>query len=147
MKLRIKNIAKVRNAEIELNGITVIAGENDTGKSTISKSLYSVFNSFYNIDNQIKNERRLSLYNILTSLYYEYTDGLFDEDTIIKTLFEMFKSKTYDINTIKKEILEDLMHVESVDSDNLDDNDLTEAASRIKEIFDISDEEIFKNVI
>lgn len=33
MKLSLKNIGKVRSATIEMNGITVIAGENDTGKA------------------------------------------------------------------------------------------------------------------
>ena len=48
MKLVLKNIGKVQNATVEINGITVIAGENDTGKSTVGKALFSVFNGFYN---------------------------------------------------------------------------------------------------
>ena len=35
MKLVLKNVGKVQNAAVEINGITVIAGENDTGKSTV----------------------------------------------------------------------------------------------------------------
>ena len=35
MHLSVKNIGKLSEADIDLNGITVIAGENDTGKSTI----------------------------------------------------------------------------------------------------------------
>lgn len=42
MILSLKNIGKVESAKVELNGITVIAGENDTGKSTIGKH-YIVF--------------------------------------------------------------------------------------------------------
>ena len=42
MKLEIRNIGRVENADIEIQGITVVAGENGTGKSTISKSLYSI---------------------------------------------------------------------------------------------------------
>ncbi len=44
MKLHLKNVGKVRSAAIEINGITVIAGENNTGKSTVGKALFSVFN-------------------------------------------------------------------------------------------------------
>lgn len=58
MKLSLKNIGKLKNAEIEINGITIIAGENDTGKSTISKSLYSIFNAFYKIDETMKEEKK-----------------------------------------------------------------------------------------
>lgn len=43
MELSIKNIGKIANADIKLNGITVVAGENNTGKSTIGKVLYSYF--------------------------------------------------------------------------------------------------------
>ncbi|MFS2056435.1 AAA family ATPase, partial [Variovorax sp. CT11-76] len=50
MKINIKNIGKVKEADIEINGITVLAGENSTGKSTISKALFSTFNGLYNID-------------------------------------------------------------------------------------------------
>ena len=37
MKLNISNFAKIDNADIIIDGITVIAGENNTGKSTIGK--------------------------------------------------------------------------------------------------------------
>lgn len=33
MKLSLKNIGKIEDASIEINGITSIAGENNTGKS------------------------------------------------------------------------------------------------------------------
>jgi len=42
MKLEIRNIGRVEKADIEIQGITVVAGANGTGKSTISKSLYSI---------------------------------------------------------------------------------------------------------
>ena len=61
MKLVLKNIGKVQNATVEINGITVIAGENDTGKSTVGKALFSVFNGFYNIDKEIISEREKSI--------------------------------------------------------------------------------------
>ena len=38
-----KNIGVVANAQIEIKGLTVITGLNDTGKSFISKSIYSTF--------------------------------------------------------------------------------------------------------
>ena len=57
MILSLKNIGKVESAKVELNGITVIAGENDTGKSTVGKALYSIFNSFYKIESKIQDER------------------------------------------------------------------------------------------
>jgi ABC transporter, ATP-binding protein len=53
MKLSIKNVGILSKVDLEINGITVIAGENDTGKSTISKSLYAIFNGCYRMDEKI----------------------------------------------------------------------------------------------
>lgn len=57
MRLELKNIGKLSHADIELQGITVIAGENNSGKSTVGKVLYSMFNSFYNFEQEIQNTR------------------------------------------------------------------------------------------
>ena len=57
MKLSLKNIGKIETASVEINGITVIAGENNTGKSTVGRALFSVFKSFYNNKKQIESER------------------------------------------------------------------------------------------
>jgi predicted ATPase len=42
MKLTIKNIGVIKEADIELSGLTVIAGENDSGKSTVGKLMFSI---------------------------------------------------------------------------------------------------------
>lgn len=54
MKLHIENIGKLKSADVTLDGITVIAGKNNTGKSTVGKTLYCIFNSLYNIDEKIE---------------------------------------------------------------------------------------------
>jgi len=41
MELQLKNIGMIKEANVKLDGLTVIAGENDTGKSTVGKILYS----------------------------------------------------------------------------------------------------------
>ena len=65
MEISIKNIGKVKEANIKIDGITVIARENDTGKSTISKALFTMFNSFYNINDKEKQQRKSSIENII----------------------------------------------------------------------------------
>jgi len=42
MKLQLENIGIIKNATVQVNGLTVIAGENDTGKSTVGKVLFSI---------------------------------------------------------------------------------------------------------
>jgi predicted ATP-dependent endonuclease of OLD family len=41
MKLHIENFRKIASADLELNGLTVVIGDNNTGKSTIGKLWYS----------------------------------------------------------------------------------------------------------
>lgn len=67
MKLSIKNIGKLGEACIEINGITVIAGENNTGKSTVGKTLYCLFNAFHNINEKITEERNMSIYRAISN--------------------------------------------------------------------------------
>lgn len=57
MKLSINNFAKIKKADIIVDGITVIAGENNTGKSTVGKVLFSLFNVLSNIEEKIFAER------------------------------------------------------------------------------------------
>lgn len=57
MRLEISNFAKIGNADLKFNGITVIAGENNTGKTTVGKILFCVFNSLCDLERQI--DRRI----------------------------------------------------------------------------------------
>lgn len=43
MKIILNDIGKIRNANVDLNTITVIAGKNNSGKSTVGRILYSVY--------------------------------------------------------------------------------------------------------
>ena len=64
MKLTIQNIGKIeKKASIEINGITVLAGINGSGKSTIGKVLYCIYNTFYDSNRQIYEEKVYSNYN------------------------------------------------------------------------------------
>ena len=44
MKLKLHNILKIEDADIEIGGLTVLTGENNSGKSTVGKILFSIFN-------------------------------------------------------------------------------------------------------
>lgn len=68
MKLELENIGKIEQASIENNGITVIVGKNNTGKSTVSKALFSVFNALHNIQNQAVQARIESIESNLSGL-------------------------------------------------------------------------------
>lgn len=94
MKLHIENFAKIANADIEINGITVIAGENNTGKSTVGKVLYSLYQSFHNLPEQVTNERMKSLSRALRkhTNIMEKIDFFSGTSPYQKLLLELLKS-------------------------------------------------------
>jgi predicted ATPase len=68
MKLQLKNIGLIKEAIIQLNGLTVIAGENDTGKSTIGKILFSIIKA----DNMAADHhQRYQLMNNMVNLVFD----------------------------------------------------------------------------
>ena len=85
MKLSIRNVGKLKEADVEINGITVITGENDTGKSTVGKVLWSVFNSFYKVYEQIKKER----IDFVNEQIYSYVRNLDKSDNVKKKTLDM----------------------------------------------------------
>lgn len=58
MKLELENIGKIKKAELDFNGLTVIVGDNNTGKSTIGKVLASLFTVMPDIDSLVWRARR-----------------------------------------------------------------------------------------
>jgi predicted ATP-dependent endonuclease of OLD family len=72
MFLEINNIGKIENAKIEMRGITVLAGNNNTGKSTFGKVLFCIFNSFFEAEHTIKKERYNDIESILRNLMPPY---------------------------------------------------------------------------
>jgi predicted ATPase len=64
IKVEIKDFRAIHHAEIILDGITVVTGENGCGKSTISKLLYQTYKTANNFDTILKKElhRKISAF-------------------------------------------------------------------------------------
>lgn len=45
MKININNIGIIEEASLKINGLTVITGYNNSGKTTVGKVVYSLFSS------------------------------------------------------------------------------------------------------
>ena len=65
MKLVVKNLGVIHNAEIVLQGITVIAGKNGLGKSTLGKILYCLCHMLYRAEDKVNNEIEQQIFSIL----------------------------------------------------------------------------------
>lgn len=107
MELNINNFAKIEKADITIDGITVIAGENNTGKSTVGKILFSVFNSLSNVEEKVRDER---LKEIKNTNRFIIQNRLFESDKIskmpLRMVFEMEKKINKEIqNIVQKDII------------------------------------------
>ncbi|MCM1499251.1 MAG: AAA family ATPase, partial [Clostridium sp.] len=75
MELIVENIGKIDKARVEVNGMTVITGYNGTGKSSLCRSLYSIMNTFSNINQKVFEQRK----NSLMSMIYNWEEYLLDD--------------------------------------------------------------------
>lgn len=149
MKLRLENVGKIKSAEIELQGITVIAGENNTGKSTIGKVLFCIYDSFYRIDDQIKMERRNSMSRAISSYCYEQTNGesfRLDIVSLVNSLMDLF-GNTADAELIERELRAFFERVNPKILMNTSNLSMQNLARRISGYLNVSDSEIQKNIL
>ena len=115
MFLTIKNIGKIQNSTIEMKGITVIAGVNNTGKSTFGKVLFCMFNAFHDTDEKVHNSRVNDVRRI-------FRDGLprFRHYFIDKKVADNILSKDNDLRETIVEITKSYLSANPPDDNIID---------------------------
>lgn len=150
MRLLLDNVGKIAKADIEINGITVIAGENNTGKSTIGKILYCIFDSFYCIEDQIFKERKISINRVINNYYHETTDRLtrrFDASNIAAYIVEQKDLYLKNSNLLEKELENFYMQSDENFTKYISKNALESTVSKIRDYLEITDDEIRKVIL
>ena len=151
MKLSLRNVGKVREAEVEINGITVIAGENNTGKSTVGKALFAVFNGLFDSDGKIVLERAnnvLKQFGLLDRLPddYWYTDVPIDEMYIAKNLVADIKGGATEE---EKKLLIVYALAAYAERNNITDeeDEIAEVSKKVLASFSIKDDVIIQKIM
>lgn len=150
MRLKLKNVGKIRKANIELNGITVIAGENNTGKSTVGKMLFCIFHSFYKIEEQINEERQKTISRVILNFYRETANRYtlrFDPKGIARYIIENRDCFTSDTRVLAKELEEFYVSVDKNFSKFIKQDSLEALADKIYVYLNVSDDEIRKIIL
>ena len=148
MKLKISNFAKIEEADIKIDGITVICGDNDTGKSTIGKILFSIFN-FDNYKNLVIEENlKYKIFNILKKLNIKNKFGvpliIPRNSPIIDKIFNYINLA----NTISSDELIDILknNIKEITS-IVDDKIFNEIAENILEIISIKNSKLILEIM
>jgi predicted ATPase len=106
MTLELKNIGMIKEASVKIDGLTVIAGENDTGKSTVGKFLYLSIKHELLLDEE---ENTKSFFKrFFKSKSMIKVEDIFNSEEVFHDSFE--SSISYDVTTRS---LKDIIFIES----------------------------------
>lgn len=87
MRLILTNVGIIESADIELKGLTVIAGNNDTGKSTVGKIVYSLTKAYQDFEIKSIKEKNNLIQKYFREIYSLIRGEVSLEKENIKKLF------------------------------------------------------------
>ncbi len=116
MLLKLKNVGRLKSAEVKIDGLTVICGNNNTGKSTVGKILYCIYDSLHDIDESVREDKikalkrcveyavssREKVYDFMPAQILECIYETVDKGSTGEAIVNML-GKAYDIKTFGSE--------------------------------------------
>ena len=91
IKVVTENFRAIGHAAIQISGITVVAGENSSGKSTISKLLYYLFNTSSNYEVLVKEELMRNFHDLFYFLNITYYTAINKDGNINRRIIDVKK--------------------------------------------------------
>lgn len=91
IKVVTENFRAIGHATIQISGITVVAGENSSGKSTISKLLYYLFNTSSNYEALVKEELMRNFLDLFFFFNITYRTYINDNSNINRKIIDKIK--------------------------------------------------------
>jgi predicted ATPase len=118
-QIEISNIGKINSAKIKINGLTVIAGINDTGKSTAGKVLFSIIKATSRYKQDLKEGKEYNILKKLEQFYNRLRRHLISINSNI--IRDEFIPKNFIEHIKKHEVLDELNGLLVDDINNLFD--------------------------
>ncbi len=163
MKLRLKNIAKISNAEIKLDGVTVIVGKNNTGKSTLGKSLFCLFHALGSVEKKIYEQKARHTLEEITQFLLTRGSKTFLQDSqhpersllrlgssleTLENIIELYSNKKEITARQVCEIIFQMTRpdLKSTELPEITDEDMSSAAG-IADYLNTSDEEVIRDIV
>lgn len=94
MKLVLKNIGLLKQAEITLYPLCVIAGENDNGKSTVGKIVFCIIKAINRYKEDLQESKEYQINEILQEIYFTFRRALPTEDGQIPDVLRQLRAIT-----------------------------------------------------
>lgn len=137
MHLSIENVGIIDSAEIKLDGVTVIAGSNSSGKSTIGKIVYAIATSLAESSPlKLLTEKINSVNNEVKNLIKRY-DVDFEINFKIDEIIDFIEEVSYQVNLFEKQPISN----EEIKNANVNFiNKLINLLDEINSILDSSDD-------
>lgn len=143
MKLVLSNLGKLHDETvIQFDGVTVLAGDNGSGKSTISKALYCMFHGFYDIEDKIYQDREREIANIiLNSRMFQ------NSSRRVRSLSGVFIDRLIDDYGEENNIQVIIDRINQLKIQLIDGLTIEELARRIEQVLLIPDKQICERLI
>lgn len=138
MKLKIRNFSGINNEEIIFDGLTIMAGFNNTGKSTIGKILDAIFNSLNNIQEKRKQERFKAIIRRL-----QLSIDKFEKTIEFSNLYEISK----ELNDLESTDKDKIREIINKGRKNRDFNDISELIDQVIYVKKLSQNDIDRQII
>lgn len=74
MRINLENIGKVGYADVEIKGLTVITGGNNSGKTTVGKVLFSLLNVISEYDRKAEIDKKIGMDIVLRDIVHSLDD-------------------------------------------------------------------------
>lgn len=150
MRLSLKNIGKISSASVEIHGITVIAGENNTGKSTVGRALFAVFNSFYHIQKQIEYERIQNIEKLISIIYSRLARRLIitrRNMDIAWTIVKHIEDYRNNAEAVKQVIINQILQYDESLEMDIHADYIEPLIMQILDALNVSDADIFQSIL
>lgn len=72
MNIKLENIGIIKNSNIQLDGLTVITGQNNSGKTTVGKVIYSLVDAVSNLSAKAENDRLKYIGKVLSKIQDDF---------------------------------------------------------------------------
>ncbi|MDZ8651187.1 AAA family ATPase [Escherichia coli] len=70
MRVKVNNFGTISQADVSIGGLTVITGENDTGKSTIGKILFSMVKAISRYEEDLEEDKEVQVTSLVERIYF-----------------------------------------------------------------------------